>query len=50
MLDEYVMFFYCSFLDDLFADLGATKKTKSKAKKISLDDDDLFGDPLGGLK
>jgi len=34
--------------DDMFADLGSSKPKKSK--KLNLDDDDLFGDPLGGLK
>ncbi|XP_067935792.1 WASH complex subunit 2-like isoform X2 [Watersipora subatra] len=33
-------------MDDLFADLGSTK---GKTKKVDLDDDDLFGDPLGGF-
>ena len=38
------------FIDDLFADLGATTKKSKPKKTITLDDDDLFGDPLGGLK
>ena len=43
-------YFNFSFTDDLFADLGSTTKKSKPKKTITLDDDDLFGDPLGGLK
>ena len=45
-----IWLFNFSFTDDLFADLGATTKKSKPKKTITLDDDDLFGDPLGGLK
>ena len=44
---------FCVFTDDLFGDISTKKTTRNKqplSKPVTLDDDDLFGDPLGGLK